>query len=141
MAFLAAFENRADPFRLRERGSTARTELVAGATTFAAMAYILAVNPAILGMTGMDRGAVLTATALASALFTVVMGLVANLPIAAAPGMGINAFFAFTLCIGSGVPWQGALGMVFYSGLLFLVVTVTGLRQRIVGAIPAADSM
>lgn len=136
MPFLAAFENRADPFLIRERGSSVRTELVAGATTFAAMAYILAVNPAILGATGMDKGAVLTATALASALFTVVMALAANLPVAAAPGMGINAFFAFTLCLGSGVPWRGALGLVFYSGLLFFLVTVTGLRSRIIAAIP-----
>jgi len=135
-AFLAAFENRADPFRLRERGSSLRTELVAGMTTFAAMAYILAVNPAILGATGMDRGAVLTATALASALFTVVMGLAANLPIAVAPGMGLNAFFAFTLCIGSGVPWQGALGLVFYGGLLFFLVTITGVRSASIAAIP-----
>jgi len=138
MAFLAAFGKRNDPFALHERGSSVRTELVAGATTFAAMAYILAVNPSILGATGMDRGAVLTATALASALFTALMGLLANLPVAAAPGMGINAFFAFTLCLGAGVPWQGALGMVFYSGLCFFLVTVTGLRRAVVDAIPAS---
>ena len=125
-------------FQLDRHQTTVGRELQAGLTTFAAMAYILAVNPSVLGATGMDQGAVLTATALASSLFTALMGLAANLPIASAPGMGINAFFAFTLCIGNGVPWQGALGMVFYGGLLFFLVTVTGVRRQIIAAIPPA---
>jgi len=115
---------------------SARTEVMAGLTTFAAMAYILAVNPNILAVTGMDRGALVTATALASALMTTVFALATNYPIALAPGMGMNAFFAYTLCLGMKLPWQAALGLTFLSGLLFLVLTVTGLRRRIIEAIP-----
>ena len=109
---------------------------MAGLTTFAAMAYILAVNPGILGQTGMDRGALITATALASALMTAVMALATNYPIALAPGMGLNAFFTFGLCLGAKVPWPAALGLVFYSGVIFLVLTVSGIRQKIIEAIP-----
>ena len=123
-------------FRLSEHGTTLRTEVTAGLTTFAAMAYILAVNPAILSVTGMDRGALVTATALASALMTTMFALATNYPIALAPGMGMNAFFAYTLCVGMQVPWPAALGLTFLSGLLFLVLTVTGLRRRIIEAIP-----
>jgi AGZA family xanthine/uracil permease-like MFS transporter len=115
---------------------SARTEVMAGLTTFAAMAYILAVNPNILAVTGMDRGALVTATALASALMTAVFALATNYPIALAPGMGMNAFFAYTLCVGLKLPWQAALGLTFLSGLLFLALTVTGLRRRIIEAIP-----
>jgi AGZA family xanthine/uracil permease-like MFS transporter len=115
---------------------SARTEVMAGLTSFAAMAYILAVNPNILAVTGMDRGALVTATALASALMTAVFALATNYPIALAPGMGMNAFFAYTLCVGMKLPWQAALGLTFLSGLLFLVLTVTGLRRRIIEAIP-----
>ncbi len=123
-------------FDLRALGTSVRTEVTAGLTTFAAMAYILAVNPNILAVTGMDRGALLTATALASALMSAVFGLVTNYPIALAPGMGMNAFFAFTLCAGMQVPWPAALALTFLSGCLFLVLTVTGLRRRIIEAIP-----
>lgn len=127
-------------FRLRENQTDVRRELTAGLTTFAAMAYILAVNPQILagpnGATGMPPGAVLTATALAAALTTIAMALLTNYPIALAPGMGLNAFFTFGIVLGAGVPWQAALGLVFWEGLLFLLLSVTGVRRQIVDAIP-----
>ena len=123
-------------FRLRENGTDVRREAVAGVTTFAAMAYILAVNPAILSLAGIDKGALITATALASAFTTLAMALLTNYPIALAPGMGLNAFFTFTICKAAGVPWQGALGLVFWEGFLFLLLTLTGVRQKIVEAIP-----
>jgi adenine/guanine/hypoxanthine permease len=124
-------------FRLQANGTTVRRELVAGVTTFAAMAYILAVNPMVLSDgTGMDRGALITATALASAIMTVLMALATNYPFALAPGMGLNAFFTYTLVRGAGIPWQAALGLVFYSGVLFLLLTVTGVRKRLIAAIP-----
>jgi AGZA family xanthine/uracil permease-like MFS transporter len=125
-------------FQLTEHGTTVTREVIAGLTTFAAMAYILAVNPGILEAAGIDRGAALTATALAAALGSLLMGLLANLPIAQAPGMGLNAFFAFTICLSLGVPWQAALGLVFYSGVLFFLLTITGLRRQIVEAMPPA---
>ncbi|RYD81928.1 MAG: NCS2 family permease, partial [Verrucomicrobiaceae bacterium] len=112
------------------------TEITAGLTTFAAMAYILAVNPQILSTTGMDFGAVVTATALSAALMTAVFALVTNWPIANAPGMGLNAFFAFTICGTMGIPWQAALAIVFCSGVLFLLLSLTGIRRQIVEAIP-----
>jgi len=123
-------------FRFSENRTNLRTELVAGLTTFAAMAYILAVNPAVLSASGMDAGAVITATALASALMTAIMGLATNYPIALAPGMGMNAFFAYTICVANKIPWQGALGMTFVSGALFLLLTLAGVRQRLIEAIP-----
>ncbi|HRE09086.1 MAG TPA: NCS2 family permease [Opitutaceae bacterium] len=119
-------------FKLDANGTTISRELQAGLTTFAAMAYILAVNPAILADAGMDRGALVTVTALTAVL----MALLTNYPIALAPGMGINAFFAYTICLGAGVPWQQALGMVFINGIVFLALSLTGIRQRIVAAIP-----
>ena len=123
-------------FQLREHGTDARREAVAGVTTFAAMAYILAVNPAILSIAGIDKGALITATALASAFTTLAMALLTNYPIALAPGMGLNAFFTFTICLSAKVPWPAALGLVFWEGFLFLVLTLTGVRQKIVEAIP-----
>jgi AGZA family xanthine/uracil permease-like MFS transporter len=123
-------------FKLSERGSDVRTEIIAGATTFLAMAYILFVNPGILSATGMDAGAVFVATAIAAAFGTLVMGLWANLPIAQAPGMGLNAFFAFSVVIGLGVPWQTALAATFVSGAIFLVLALTGVREAIINAIP-----
>ncbi len=123
-------------FKLREHGTDARREIIAGVTTFAAMAYILAVNPSILSVAGMDKGAVLTATALAAAVTTAAMGLLTNYPLALAPGMGINAFFAFTMCIKEGVPWPAALGIMFWEGVLFLLLSAGGVRRRIVDAIP-----
>ncbi|HEY0794047.1 MAG TPA: NCS2 family permease [Chthoniobacterales bacterium] len=123
-------------FALPEHGTTVSREVVAGLTTFAAMAYILAVNPLILSTTGMDKGALITATGIASAVMTLTMALATNYPIALAPGMGLNAFFAFTICASKHVPWQAALGLVFYGGVIFMLLSVSRLRQRIVEAIP-----
>ncbi len=116
--------------------SNIKTEILAGITTFVAMSYILVVNPLILSQTGMNPEAIFIATALASAVMTLVMGLYANLPIALAPGMGLNAFFTYTLCLSKGIPWQGALGIVFYSGILFFLITMIGLRKRIIALLP-----
>jgi adenine/guanine/hypoxanthine permease len=123
-------------FSLKEHQASVSQEIIAGCTTFAAMAYILAVNPLILSTTGMDKGALITATAVASAVMTIVMALTTNYPIALAPGMGLNAFFAFTICGAKGVPWSAALGLVFYSGLIFMALSLSGLRQKLVAAIP-----
>ncbi|GGI03349.1 NCS2 family permease [Egicoccus halophilus] len=123
-------------FRLREHGTDVRTELVAGLTTFLAMAYIVFVNPDVLGAAGLDTGAVFVATCLAAALGTLIMGLYANFPIAQAPGMGLNAFFAYTVVIGLGVPWETALAGTFVSGVLFLVLALTGVREAVINAIP-----
>lgn len=113
-----------------------RTELMAGLTTFLTMSYILAVNPDILSSTGMDKGAVFTATALASALGTVLIAFLAKLPFAQAPGMGINAFFAFTLVAGMGYSWQTALAAVFVEGIIFILLTAFNVREQIVHCIP-----
>jgi adenine/guanine/hypoxanthine permease len=123
-------------FSMTRRGTDPRTESVAGATTFLAMAYIVFVNPGILSDAGMDPGAVFVATCLAAALGTLVMGLWANLPIAQAPGMGLNAFFAYTVVLTFGIPWETALAGTFVSGLLFLILAVTGVRGAIINAIP-----
>src|ERR1700740_642805 len=123
-------------FSLKEHGSSAAREVIAGLTTFAAMAYILAVNPLILSQTGIDKGALVTATAVASAVMTIIMALATNYPIALAPGMGLNAFFAFTVCGAKGAPWAAAFGLVFYSGLIFMILSVSGLRRKIIEAIP-----
>jgi AGZA family xanthine/uracil permease-like MFS transporter len=113
-----------------------KTEVLAGITTFVAMSYILVVNPLILSQTGMNPEALFIATALASAIMTLIMGLYANLPIALAPGMGLNAFFTYTLCKGQGIPWQGALGIVFYSGIIFFLITILGVRKKIISLLP-----
>ena len=113
-----------------------RTEVMAGITTFLTMAYILAVNPSILGETGMDKGALFTTTVLMAALPTIFMALYAKLPLALAPGMGLNAFFAYTVCAVMGYSWQFALTAVFLEGLVFLLLTVTNLREKIVDVIP-----
>lgn len=123
-------------FQLRQHGTSVRREILAGATTFAAMAYILVVNPDLLSMTGMDRTALVTATALAAAFGTLLMGALTNYPIALAPGMGLNAFFTFTICGSLGVPWQGALAMVFWTGILFIILSLTGFRRQVIQAIP-----
>ncbi len=126
-------------FKLTERNTSIKTECIAGLTTFLTMAYILFVNPTILSDgTGMDQEAVVAATCLVSALACLLVGFVANAPIAMAPGMGLNAFFAYSLVLGSGVKWQTALGAVFLSGLFFLVLTLLGLRKKLVEAIPAS---
>ena len=123
-------------FGLKAQGTSLRTEVLAGFTTFLTMAYIVIVNPAILGQAGMPVAAVAAATCLAAGLGSILMGLIANYPIALAPGMGLNAYFTFTVVKGMGLPWETALGCVFLSGVAFLVLTVAGIRQLIVGAIP-----
>lgn len=123
---------------LQKQGTTLKTEIVAGITTFLAMAYILAVNPNILSASGMDAGAVFTATALSSAIATLVMGVVANLPFALAPGMGLNAFLAFTVCLGMGFSWQFALTAVFCEGIIFILLTAFNVREAIVNSIPSS---
>lgn len=123
-------------FGFEDAGTDLRTELLAGLTTFLTMAYILFVNPAILGDAGMPKTAVFVATCVVAALATLIMGLYANYPIACAPGMGLNAYFAYTVVKGMGWSWQAALGAVFISGCLFLLVTLFRLRERIVNGIP-----
>lgn len=123
-------------FRLKENKTSVKTEILAGITTFMTMAYILAVNPDILSATGMDKNALFTATALSAFLATLVMALVAKLPFALAPGMGLNAFFAFTVVLGMGYSWQFALTAVFIEGILFLLLTAFNIRELIVNAIP-----
>ena len=123
-------------FKLSEHNTTVRTELVAGLTTFLTMSYIIFVNPDILSTTGMDRDAIFVATCIAAALGSAVMALVANWPIGMAPGMGLNAFFAFTVVAALGFTWQQALGAVFISGLIFVLLTVTGVRSWLIAGIP-----
>ena len=123
-------------FKLQEHGTTVRTELMAGLTTFLTMAYIIFVNPSILGDAGMPKDAVFVATCLIAALGTTIMGLYANYPIALAPGMGLNAYFAYAVVLHMGFTWQAALGAVFISGCLFLFVTLTGIRGLIIAGIP-----
>lgn len=123
-------------FNLKGNNTTVRTELLAGVTTFMTMAYILAVNPDILGATGMDKGAVFTATVISSAIATLVMALWAKLPFALAPGMGLNAFFAYTVVLGMGHSWQFALTAVFLEGLIFILLTAGNIREMIVNSIP-----
>ncbi len=125
-------------FGFNPKETTIRTEIMAGITTFLTMAYILAVNPNILGETGMDKGALFTTTVLMSALPTIFMALYAKLPLALAPGMGLNAFFAYTVCLVMGYSWQFALTAVFLEGLVFLLLTVTNLREKIMDVIPHA---
>lgn len=123
-------------FALSERGTTVRIEVLAGVTTFLTMAYIVLVNPAILGTAGMPVASVAAATCFAAAFASILMGSVANTPLALAPGMGLNAYFSFTVVQQMGVPWQVALGCVFISGVAFLLLTLTGVRQLIVNSIP-----
>ncbi|HEX8366593.1 MAG TPA: NCS2 family permease [Allosphingosinicella sp.] len=123
-------------FELGARGSDLRTEILAGATTFLTMAYIVLVNPAILGQAGMPVAAVAAATCLAAGFASILMGASANMPLALAPGMGLNAYFAFTVVGAMGVPWPVALGCVFISGVAFLLLTFAGIRQLIIAAIP-----
>ena len=123
-------------FKLKENGTTVSTEITAGLTTFFTMAYIIIVNPTLLSQAGMEWGAVFLATIIASIIGTLIMGLVANVPYAQAPGMGMNAFFVYTVCFNLGFTWQQALSMVFICGLINLLITVTKLRKSIIGAIP-----
>lgn len=124
-------------FQFEALGTNFKTEITAGITTFLAMAYILFVNPQTLAAAGMDEGALFTATALAAAIGTLVMGLVAKYPVALAPGMGLNAFFAYTVVLSYGIPWETALSGVLVSGIVLVVLTLTGIREMIINAIPA----
>ena len=123
-------------FKLSERNTTVRNEIIGGTTTFLAMAYILAVNPGMLSATGMDTQSIFLATALSAGISSIIMGLLSNYPVALAPGMGVNALFAFTLCGAMGYSWQGALALVFISGLIFIVISVTGIRSIVINSIP-----
>ena len=123
-------------FEVTFRGSTLRKEILAGITTFAAMAYVLAVNPSILAEAGMPREALVTVTALAAALGCFLMAWMTNYPIALAPGMGTNSYFAFVICLGMGLPWQAALSLTFWNGVVFFLLSVTGLRRRIAESLP-----
>ena len=123
-------------FKLKENHTTISTEITAGITTFFAMAYIIAVNPSVLSATGMEWGAVFLATIIAAIIGTLIMGLFANVPYAQAPGMGLNAFFTYTVCFGLGFTWQQAMSMVFICGLLNILITVTKIRKIVIKAIP-----
>lgn len=123
-------------FKIKENGSTVSREIVAGITTFLAMAYILAVNPDMLSKTGMTKGSVFTATAVSSAIATLIMAFFANLPVALAPGMGLNAFFTFSVCLGMGCSWQLALTAVFVEGIIFILLSLFGIREAILTSIP-----
>ncbi|MCF9035258.1 NCS2 family permease [Acinetobacter nectaris] len=123
-------------FKLTENNTSVKTEAVAGLTTFLTMCYIIIVNPLILSATGMDHGAVFVATCIAAATGCLVMGLLANYPIALAPGMGLNAYFAYSVCLGMHIPWQTALAAVFMSGIIFIAISLVRVREIIVNAIP-----
>src|ERR1043165_565808 len=125
-------------FDLAAHGTTIRTELLAGLTTLLTMAYIIFVQPAVLSAAGMDFGAVLVATCLATALATTLMALMANYPIAVAPAMGHNFFFAYSVVVGMKVPWQTALGAVAIAGAIFVATAAFGLRERVITALPAS---
>jgi AGZA family xanthine/uracil permease-like MFS transporter len=128
-------------FGLTQHGTTVRTEIMAGVTTFLTMAYIIFVNPQILSAAGMDRGAVFVATCVAAAFGTLVMGLYAKLPVAQAPGMGLNAYFTYGVVLGMGNTWQVALGCVFLSGIIFIIISVLPIREAVVNAIPRSLKM
>lgn len=128
-------------FKLSENGTTVRIEVMAGLTTFLTMAYIIIVNPDIMSTTGMDKGALFVATCLAAAVGCFIMGLWANYPVALAPGLGLNAFFAFGVVGGMGVPWQTALGVIFLSGVFFLIITILPIRVWIINSIPKSLKM
>lgn len=123
-------------FQLEQKGTTVGREIQAGCTTFAAMAYILAVNPAILAAAGMPAAGLVTVTAVSAAVSTLIMALYTNFPLALAPGMGINAYFAYTVCLGLGVPWPQALGLVLVNGVAFLALSLSGIREKIINVIP-----
>lgn len=125
-------------FKLKENGTDVRTEVIAGITTFMTMVYILAVNPSILEASGMDRGSIITATAVASAVACFCMAAFSNKPFALSAGLGLNAYFAYTVCIGMGYPWQVALTAVFVEGLVFILLSLTNVREAIFNAIPAS---
>ncbi len=123
-------------FKLKENNSSIKIEILAGVTTFMTMAYIIAANPLILEAAGMDRGAVVLATCIVTGIITIAMGLLANYPIALAPGMGINAFFAYSICAGMGIDWRVGLGFFFIEGIIIVIITLTKLRELIINSIP-----
>ncbi|MCR2822067.1 NCS2 family permease [Lederbergia panacisoli] len=123
-------------FQFSERGTSYKQESAAGITTFLSMAYILVVNPVILSQTGMDKGALFTATALSAIIGSLLIGLMSNYPIGIAPSMGINAFFTFTVCIGMNIPWETALTGVFIAGILFMILSLLKIREKIINVIP-----
>ncbi|QED47090.1 NCS2 family permease [Cytobacillus dafuensis] len=123
-------------FQFQERGTSYKQETIAGVTTFLSMSYILIVNPIILSQAGMDKGAVFTATALSAIIGSLLIGLLANYPIGIAPSMGLNSFFTFSVCIGMGIPWQTALTGVFISGILFVILSLLKIREKIINVIP-----
>ena len=123
-------------FKLKENNTNVKIEVLAGITTFMTMAYIIAANPLILSAAGMDKGAVVLATCIVSGLITIAMGFIANYPIALAPGMGINAFFAYAICAGMGIDWRIGLGFFFIEGIIILIITFTKLRETIINSIP-----
>lgn len=123
-------------FKLSTKHTNVKTEIIAGITTFLAMAYILGVNPAILADAGMDKSSVFMATAISAGFASIVMGLIANYPVSLAPGMGVNALFSYTICIQMGYSWQAAMAGVFVSGIIFIVISVTGIRKLIINSIP-----
>ena len=133
MKFLEVIDKK---FELSKRNSSLGTEFIGGLTTFAAMSYILAVNPVILANAGMDKAAVLTVTALAATFGCWMMALLANLPIALAPAMGTNSYFAIIICLGMGLSWQQALALTFYNGIFFLLISITGIRQKLIYGVP-----
>ena len=129
-------------FKLKEHGTDGKTEVIAGITTFLSMAYILAVNPSMLADAGMDQGAVFTATAVSAAIATIIMGVFANYPVALASGMGLNAYFAFTVCpmlTGMGItdPWKVALTAILVEGVIFIILSIFKFRETLVNAVPA----
>lgn len=123
-------------FHLKDKNANVKTELIAGLTTFLAMAYILAVNPSILGQSGMDAHSVFMATAISAGIASILMGVLANYPVALAPGMGVNALFTYTVVLAMGYSWESALASVFISGVIFLIISATGLRKVVINAIP-----
>ena len=123
-------------FRLKERNTTVKQEIVGGLTTFLTMSYIIFLHPNMLAEAGMDKGALITITCLSSFIGTIIVGFWANVPFALAPGLGLNSFFTYSIVLGMGVDWQTALGIVFISGILFLLLTISGLREKVVDAIP-----
>ncbi len=124
-------------FKLKEHNTSVKTEVIAGVTTFFAMAYIIFVNPSYLSLAGMDYTAVLVATCLSAAVGSLLTAFIANVPFAQAPGMGLNAFFTYTIVLANGYTWEQGLGIVFISGILFLVIMVSPLRSMIINSIPA----
>ncbi|MGL4308228.1 NCS2 family permease [Cetobacterium sp. SF1] len=127
-------------FKISERNSSIKQEVIGGITTFLAMSYIIFVNPAILSTTGMEKGALITVTILATAIGTMISGFWGKSPLAIGPGMGLNAFFTYTLVLGKGVPWETALGVVFISGLFFMILAIGGIREKLANAIPRSIS-